>query len=170
MTGLTQTLRDLEKLKGELIPNGSGKASEMLKGLTLACRAEVGLEYDKAKATPQLYEGIEGTTVDSIIDGNEATIFVKGDRVMFHEFGSGINLNNGSDSDYAAAQGYFPASLSMQGSQWLLPPRSIQFKGWWPVPHKRMWTQGNPPIDALYHTFQHLVTEYFPNITRRIFR
>ena len=175
MTGLSHLLRDLDELKSDLTPGQGGKTDELLKKITYATWQDADLSYQLAEG-----DGIEGAdtvAVDREIDGDTATITASSPQILFVEFGTGINVNEGSLSDYANTHGYSPAAYSMQNSQWLLPPKSIQFKGRWPIPgtydnatRSSEWTEGHPAVDALYHAFQRLVSNYYPEAARRIFK
>lgn len=187
MTGLTHLLRDLDELKSDLTPGQGGKTDELLKKITYDTWQDADLSYQLAEG-----DGIEGAdtvAVDREIDGDTATITASSPQILFVEFGTGINVNEGSLSDYANAHGYSPAAYSMQNAQWLLPPASIWAKGRWPIPGtygqgtkviqtkngpkevpSNLWTEGHPAVDALYHAFQRLVSNYYPEAARRIFK
>ncbi len=187
MTGLTHLLRDLEELKRDSTPGNGGRADELLQKITYATWQDVDLSYQLAEG-----DGIEGAdtvSVDREIDGDTAIISAQGEQVLFVEFGTGINRNEGSVSDVAGQYGFSPATWSMSHSKWLLPPRSIMFKGKWPIPgtfgqgtkiiqtkngpkevKSNLWTEGHPAIDAMYHAFERLVNSYYPDKAKEIYK
>lgn len=184
MTGLVKVMQDLDKIKADSDPNNSGKAKQLLTELAAACRADAELTYQNSTA-----ENSDNIKVSDDVTGNTATITAQGDGILFVEFGTGINRNNGSVSLTALTKGFLPSSWSMSHSQWLLPPKVDKSNGKWPIPGtfgqatkiiktksgpkevpSNIWTEGHPPVDAMYHTFERLKNSYFPEKAKDIFK
>lgn len=179
MTGLTHLLRDLEELKRDSTPGNGGRADELLKKTALFTKNYALAEYADAASA-----GVEGAddvsrNTDYTVDGDTAVVTAQGEKVLFVEFGTGINRNNGSVSLTATDKGFLPISWSMSHSQWLLPPKVDKNNGKWPIPgtfgqgtkiiqtkngpkevKSNLWTEGHPPVDAMYHSFNALVYEW----------
>jgi len=186
MTGLTHLLRDLEELKRDSTPGNGGRADELLKRTALFTKNYADSEYYIAGQSG--VEHAADITTDNEINGDTATVTATGEGLLFVEFGTGINNNYDSPSQVAGEYGFSPASWSMQNRQWLLPPRSIMFKGKWPIPgtfgqgtkiiqtkngpkevKSNLWTEGHPPVDAMYKAFEALKANY-PTFAKDIFK
>lgn len=188
MTGLKHLLRDLEELKQDATPGNGGRADELLKRTALFTKNYAIAEYADAESA-----GVEGAddvsrNTDYTIDGDTAVVTAQGENILFVEFGTGINNNYDSPSQVAGEYGFSPASWSMQNSQWLVSPKSIMFKGKWPIPgtfgqgtkiiqtkngpkevKSNLWTEGHPPVDAMYKAFEALKANY-PTFAKDIFK
>ena len=186
MQGLTHLLRDLNELQGELTPGQGGKVDTLLKRSAMFTRNFAIAEYSDAES-----EGIEGADsvqVSDTVDVDTAVIAAQSDEILFVEFGTGINLNEGSNSRVAGENGFSPATWSMSHSQWLLPPKSVQFRGKWPIPGTygqgtktyktkdgikttkgNLWTEGHRAVDGMYHSFNALLTKW-QEFAKDIFR
>lgn len=172
MTGYLNCIRHLEQLRTDVTAGSGGKIDAALDRMARGTRLSAESLYDQVKENPD-YQASD-IEVGYSIDGDTATISATGEQILFVEFGTGINNNYDSASMVAGEYGFSPASWSMQNSQWLLPPKSIYFKGWWPAYIERRevgedgkerniwhWTEGHPPVDAMYHAFQELRREHF---------
>lgn len=169
MQGTTKLLRDIEHIAERNTPGGSveNKVDRFLRELAYNCAAYARDEYTVAAAS-----GVDGadtiTVPNPSIKGGTAVISAKGDQILFVEFGTGINDNYDSNSWVAGAYGFSPASWSVQNKKWLVPPRSIEYRGWWYTPDGRE-TQGHPPVDAMYHAFERVRSE-LPALEKAVFK
>lgn len=155
--GLTKLLKDIDRIADRNTPGRSvlNSIDKLLYGAAYDCAAIARNEY--AKAAARGVEGADEITVPTprIKDGT-AVVSAIGERILFVEFGTGINTNYGSSSRVAGEYGFTPASWSAQHKQWLVPPKSVVYKGWWVTPDGRE-TEGHPPVDAMYHAFEQML-------------
>lgn len=179
MQGLTHLLRDLSELQSDLTPGTGGRTDTLLSKMAHFTEQYAMREYDNhPEALEEVHDFVSG---DVAIDGDTAIITAEHPKILFIEFGTGINKNDGSLSRVAGEYGFTPAMWSVSHSQWLLPPKAIRHKGWWPIPgtygqgvnssgkKDSLWTEGHQPVDAMYKAFNALVANY-PEFAREIFK
>lgn len=161
-TGFAKIYDDLDRILTRNTAGGAvhNKVDRLLDKLAYDCARNVRELYRKAAS--QGVRGADKITVQKpSINGDTATVTAQGDSILFVEFGTGINENYDSPSKTAGEYGFSPASWSVSHEKWLVPERSIQFKGFWPVKDgdKWGWTEGHPPVDAMYYAFEKMCSE-----------
>lgn len=167
MEGLAHCKRSLDKLLADITPGNKGKADKLLSAVAAGCRDEADRLYYAS--------GVRDADTVKVpapkIEGDTAVVSAISPSILFVEFGTGINLNTESSSMIAGQYGFFAASWSIGHSQWLVPPRSMQFGGYWPLPNSAGggWDEGHAPVDAMYHSFNTMLRN-LPNTVKGVFK
>ena len=154
MTGLARVYRALDNIADNAKLGNGGKIDKAIQNLV-----DMGTE---SAQTEYLGSGVEDSAnvkVSGSLTSQEGTVTATGAKILFVEFGTGVNLNYGSMK--GGELGYTPASWSTseQGSGWLTGKRLAAFHGWWPLEGTSqgaggvtLWTQGHAPVSAMLHT------------------
>lgn len=124
------------------------------------------------------YPGSESHgVVEATGSGNVVDVTASGHKVLFIEYGAGINLEH---SAVGSARGYLPGGYSKNLE------KLVEHSGWWTYPaqfgigtgahgtrmlkdHKRIITQGNPPAHVMYETGKRLRQDV-PEVVRKAMR
>ena len=154
MTGLARVNRALDNIASNAKLGNGGKIDKAIQNLI-----DMGVE---SAQTEYLGSGVEDSAnvkVSGSLTSQEGTVTATGAKILFVEFGTGVNLNYGSMK--GGELGYTPASWSTsdEGKGWLTGKRLAKFKGWWPIGGTSegaggvtLWTQGHAPVSAMLHT------------------
>lgn len=158
------SVRGIAPAKGHLKAL-SGKLGEETLGSTAESIAQHGMPVAVQRFSASRYAGsdpdVEVSTVR--LAGGKAALVADGPKVLYIEFGSGVNLNAAGQNPAGPALGFVPESHSSG---------RMRPSGWWAYagdpghgepgynirPLKRgdkevggvFWTQGNPPANAMY--------------------
>lgn len=166
MTGLARVYRALDNIADNAKLGNGGKIDNAVQSLVEFGAEAAHKEYGGSGA-----EGAADVQVSGSLTAQEGVVTATGAKILFVEFGAGINLNNGSIQ--GGEWGYTPTSWSTSDAGWgfLEGKRLATFQGWWPVkasvpgsqevtfvsPKGKKVTlkhavQGNAPVNAMYHT------------------
>ena len=168
ITGLDSTLRYLKRLRSDL----DKKQKEMLQRL-----AEIGLEDARAGFLVAPYDGINDVSCHVEWDGNICYVVAEGEKVLFIEFGSGINYEAHPRQDLVSAHGTFGQGKGAYEGGWAYygemgtNPTADAF-----VPKDKqgnpktglVHTKGNPPARAMYDAGEKIETMII-QIAREVF-
>lgn len=166
MTGLARVNRALDKIASEAKLGNGGKIDKAVQLLI-----DSGVDAARTEYLGSGVEDSDNVRVSGSLTAQEGMVTATGAKILFVEFGTGVNLNYGSMK--GGEFGFVPASWSTSdaGKGWLTGKRLARFKGWWAVPpgtpgaqpmtftssngreiHLPYATQGHAPVNAMYHT------------------
>ncbi|RGJ47417.1 hypothetical protein DXD59_00535 [Olsenella sp. TM06-36] len=175
ISGVASTVRHLESLRD--------RVSEDRMQRIVSAVAEMGLSVAQAGYSKAEYPGPNDVRVSIVTGGDGATYLVaSGTRVLFIEFGSGVNLPD--TNPWASSLGIYPGGFSSG---------KIRPSGWWlyrgerggvkdgnisPVVDRdrygnvtkvregRWWTQGNASANAMYEASKKMRDALADAVTR----
>lgn len=158
MTGLARVNRALDAIADNAKLGNGGKIDKAIQTLV-----DSGADVARTEYSGSGVEDASNVRVSGSLTAQEATVTATGAKILFVEFGTGVNLNYGSVK--GGELGFVPASWSTsdEGKGWLTGNRLAKFKGWWPLGGTSegaggttLWTQGHPPVNAMAHAAERM--------------
>ncbi len=153
MTGLGRVFKALDNIADNAKLGKGGKIDTAIQNLI-----DMGVESAQSEYLASGVEDSANVRVSGSLTAQEGTVTATGSKILFVEFGTGVNLNSGSEK--GTELGFTPASWSIsdEGKGWLTGKRLEKFHGWWPLEGTSqgaggttLWTQGHAPVNALFH-------------------
>ena len=145
-----------------------GKMSTAIeKDVPQAIASEVQLRGQRADvgfASAQ-YDGNNDVSVSVDSGQNVWSITASGTKVLFIEYGSGLRFKH--DSEFGNYGAYSAGSWSETHSRFLVEPKWIKWKDWWPLPGGGQ-SLGNPSANVMYETSK-MLRQTIPVLSKQTF-
>ena len=158
MTGLARVYRALDNIESNAKLGNGGKIDKAVQNLI-----DMGVEQAQGEYSGSGVEDAANVRVSGSLTAQEGKVTATGAKILFVEFGTGVNLNSGSEKGIEL--GYTPASWSTseQGKGFLTGKKLEAFHGWWPIGGTSegaggttLWTQGHAPVNAMLHAAERM--------------